>query len=114
MSETAILGTVLGTATAIVLALVGVVWAMLTGRISALEVVRDALVKQNTDQEVEIGRLKEKMLAREEAHSEHRENIANRLDRMETKIDTLLRGAGRSYSPGAYRGSEGDLPPVRK
>lgn len=134
MSDTGILGTLLG----LVGALVGAIYALVLSnqrrtdnsvirlgeRLGIVEAAlaaigaqnsrqeRDmvALQQQNTQQETSIGRLTERMVARETAHAEHREDISERLGRMEVKLDQLIRGSGsRSGSPfpGAY-GSTGE------
>lgn len=107
MNETAILGTVFGALWGLVLTLAGVIWATLREQNRGQAARLDKLEAQNTEQETQIGRLDARMVARETAHSEHREDIGDRLTRLETKIDQLLRG-GRSLSPypGAYKTGE--------
>ena len=107
MNETAILITVVGVLWAVAVSLIAVVWGMLREQNRQQGITIDALVAQNTAQETAIGRLMERMKAREDAHAEHREDISNRLNRLEMKIDQLLRGPGRGGSsgspyPGAY------------
>lgn len=102
MTETATLGLIFAAVGAILLALLGVVWAMLTGRIAALESLIGALTTQNTQQEIAIGRLTERMVAREDAHAQHREDMSNRLDRIEGKLDKLLGSGGRTPYPTRY------------
>jgi hypothetical protein len=111
MSELAILTAIVGALWAVAIGLVAVVWAMLREQNRQQGVAIEALVKQNTDQETQIGRLLERMKAREDAHAEHRENIGERLNRLEMKIDQLLRGGGSgrggmSPYPGAYSTTE--------
>lgn len=102
MSETAILIPVVAALFAISLALVGVVWATLKERLKAAEDKVGALDQQNTQQETSIGRLTERMIAREEAHSQHREDMAGRLDRIEGKLDKLLAPSPRTPYPTRY------------
>ena len=110
MSDVAILAAVLGVVWTITMGLLGVVWGMLTARIGKLETSDEALVAQNTVQETALGRLTERMIAREEAHAQHREDVMGRLDRLEGKIDQLLRsGARPSPYPGSYSsGGQGE------
>ena len=117
MNETAALATVAGTLWGLVLALVGVIWATLKERIRTGEGAIAALVAQNTGQETEIARLKERTIAREEAHLQHREDTATQFSRIEAamtngfaevgrKLDRLS-GQGTPYPrPGQYRSTE--------
>lgn len=107
MTETATLIAVVGALWAVAVALIAVVWGMLREQNRQQGITIDSLVRQNTEQETAIGRLMERMKAREDAHAEHREDISNRLNRLEMKIDQLLRGPSRGGSsgspyPGAY------------
>lgn len=102
MSEAATLTMIFGFAFAVVAALVGVVWAMLQGRLSTAEKQVEALQTQNTAQEAAIAGLVQRMIAREEAHSQHREDTSGRLARIEDKLDRLLSGRSYSPSPGRY------------
>jgi membrane protein required for beta-lactamase induction len=105
MSETTILAVVVGALWGVLVALVGIVWAMLRERIGAVEGKCAALESQNTAQEASLARLQERMLARENAHAEHRENMSEQLARLEhaiqqmsAKIDRLA-GHGTPYPP---------------
>lgn len=109
MSETAILAAVVGALWGIVLALLGVVWATLKERLSAAEAKTLTLETQNTAQETMIGRLTERMTAREDAHAEHRDAMSNRLERIEDKLDWLLSGRSGTPYPGRY-GASSDKP----
>ena len=102
MNETTTLSLVFAAVGSVLLALLGIVWAMLTGRITALEKSIDGLGTQNTGQEIAIGRLTERMVAREDAHAQHREDMSNRLDRIEGKLDKLLGGARGTPYPTRY------------
>lgn len=108
MSESAILGLMVG----LLVALVGVVWAMLQGRLSTTEKQVDSLQAQNTTQEAAIAGLVQRMIAREEAHSQHREDTSGRLARIEDKLDRALGVRSFSPQPGRYGGG-GDKPPER-
>jgi uncharacterized coiled-coil protein SlyX len=115
MNETAVLGTVVAGLWGLVLALVGVVWSTLKERNKSTEERCEKLESQNTLQETSIGRLTERLLAREEAHQSHREDMSSAIARLEasiavlsTKLDRVL-GAGTPYPrPGQYRQSPGD------
>jgi uncharacterized protein HemX len=89
MSETTILAVVVGALWGVTLALVGVVWAMLRERITTSESKVATLETQNASQEERIGRLTERMLAREQAHSEHRENMSEQFARLDSSIREL-------------------------
>jgi uncharacterized protein HemX len=109
MNETAVLGTVVAALWGLVLALVGVVWSTLKERSAGLESKVDRLDKQNTEQETAIGRMTEKILAREEAHQQHREDMQSQFARIDmamgqinTKLDRLLGGGTPYPRPGQY------------
>jgi hypothetical protein len=89
MSETAILAVVVGALWGVTLALVGVVWAMLKERIATLDNKVSSLEGQNTAQETAIGRLTERAIAREQAHSEHREHTSEQFARLESAINAM-------------------------
>ena len=107
MSETAVLGTVAAALWGIVLALVAVVWSTLKERIATMERVCESLDKQNTAQEVQLGRLIEMAKAREDAHAQHREDMSALIGRLDESIKELGRkidriaGQGTPY-PGRY------------
>jgi hypothetical protein len=105
MNNVVILGSVAGGLWSVMLALLGVVWAMHRGQIAALEKVVRELQEQNTEQETALGRLTERTLAIVDRHESHREDVINRFDRLEAKIDRLL-SLSRSTSPypGTQRG----------
>ena len=115
VSETAILAAVTSALFGICLSLVAVVWSTLKERNKALEARADRLEAQNTAQEVTLGRLTEIAKAREEAHENHREDMANAVSRLEASIAELGRkldrmaGQGTPY-PGRYPrpGESGD------
>jgi hypothetical protein len=99
VSELAILIPVVSALFAISLALVAVVWGTLKERIAGNEKTIASLVDQNKEQEVAIGRLTERMVAREQAHSEHRDNMTGQFERLDAsirglsdKIDRLMSG----------------------
>ena len=112
MSETAVLLLILGPLWGITLALVGVVWSMLTGRIAAMEKIAEALVAQNTMQEASLAGLTQRMIGRENAHEEHRSDVRDAIASLAVKLDALQRsinelGRGRTPYPGRYgTGSE--------
>ena len=114
MTSEALLFVAVGALWGVSLALVGVVWAMLRERIAALESRTADLMAQNTGQETAIGRLQEGMLAREKAHGEHREHIADAIARVEVSVKELslkidrLTGSRTPY-PGRYGGGEGKV-----
>ncbi len=120
MNETTTLGLVFAAVGAVLLALLGVVWAMLQGRLAAVEVKMSSLETQNTGQETAIGRLTERMTAREEVHAQHREDMQTQFQRIDAhlselnrKLDRLL-GGGTPY-PTRYgqRGGSGSEPEKR-
>lgn len=90
MNETSILALVGGVLWGVVVALAGIIWALLQGRIATLEAKVGSLDEQNTQQETEIGRLTERAVAMADRHEQHREDIRSQLARLETKIDRLL------------------------
>ena len=99
MSDTALLGSLLG----VIVALVGVIWGTLKTRIDGQDRGIRRLEEQNTSQETAIGRLIERMTAREQAHAQHREDMHARLDRIESKLDRALNGnRSTTPSPGRY------------
>ena len=115
MSETAVLLGVVGALWGLVLTLVGVVWTTLKERIAAHDTTIKALDAQNTAQEVQLGRLIEMARAREDAHAQHREDMAGAVGRLEASIAELGRkldrmaGQGTPYPrPGQYRQEPGD------
>jgi hypothetical protein len=93
MSDTSILGLVGGVLWGVVVALAGIIWALLQGRITTLESKVGALDAQNTLQETQLGRLVERTVAMADKHEQHRTDIRTHLDRLEVKIDRLLSGA---------------------
>lgn len=112
MSETAILTLVFGFAFSVVAALVGVVWAMLTGRIGSLERGVSALTEQNTRQETDLATLRTSSLNMSQRHEESREDMREWMRRLEAKLDRVLSGPGRSGSPspGRYEVTQGKEP----
>lgn len=139
MNETAILW-VLGVLVGALFSLIGALYAVFNGKQKALETSqagqgerigkaesaiaviqtqnarqeRDvvSLQAQNTQQESALAGLVQRMIAREDAHAQHREDMAGNFQRLETqiaglgtKIDTLIRG-GRTPMPQRY-----ELPP---
>ena len=116
MSETAVLIPVVSALFAIALALVAVVWGTLKERIASLDTKVTGLESQNTSQETAIGRITERAIAREQAHSEHREHTSEQFARLEaaigmvnTKLDQIIRGRTpypTSYGGGVDRGNE--------
>ena len=99
MSEIAIMGSIVGVLWGVLLALLGVVWTMSRERLAFTETRVAGLEKQNTEQETALGRLIERMKAREDAHESHRENVDHPLSRIEDKLDKLLsvRSSGAPY-----------------
>jgi hypothetical protein len=70
-----------------------------------------ALQAQNTTQESAIAGLVQRMIAREEAHAQHREDTSGRLGRIEDKLDRLLGSRTpqpRGYGTGQQGGSGGE------
>lgn len=109
MNEIAILGTVVTALWGLTLGLIAVVWGMLREQNRQQGVALEKLQAQNTEQETSLGRLFERMKAREEAHAQHREDVSSRLDRIEGLLHQLLRGGGRGPSspyPGSYSSTE--------
>jgi hypothetical protein len=109
MNETAVLAFVFTALWGLVVGLAGVIWATLKERIRASEVTIDALEKQNREQEVAIGRLTERAIAREEAHSQHREDTQSQFSRIDAtlnaingKLDDMLK-RGRTPYPTGYQ-----------
>ena len=105
MSETTILAVVVGALWGVTLALVGVVWAMLKERIASGDLKVAALERQNTEQETSLGRLTERMKAREDTHAEHRDHMTGQFERLDAsirglsdKIDRLM-GGRTPYPP---------------
>ena len=97
---------VLGAIVAVCLALLGVVWGLLRGQ-NAEQGGRIAkLEAQNVDQQKDITRLQAQMVAREEAHHQHREDVAGRLATIDSKLDRLLFGK-RSDTPNPEPGRYG-------
>lgn len=99
---------IIGVAASVFLALLGLVWGMLREQNRQQGLTLDKLVAQNTEQETAIGRLMERMKAREDAHAEYREDVSTRLDRIENLLQRLIAGSGgRGGSPSPYPGAYG-------
>ena len=138
MSETALLSTLL----AACFALIGAIYALMNGRHARLEAShtrqgerlgsaesalaalrtqnerqeRDvtALQAQNATQETAIAALVQRMIAREDAHAQHREDMGANFSRLETqiaglgtKIDQLIRGGKTPWPTDYSRRGEG-------
>jgi uncharacterized coiled-coil protein SlyX len=113
MNETAVLGTIVAGLWGLVLALLGVVWSTLKERVTATDERCAKLEAQNVTQETAIGRLTERLIAREEAHQSHREDMSSAIARLEASLSSLsakldrVLGAGTPYPrPGQYRSTD--------
>ena len=93
--------TPLAVAVAIILALVGVVWGLFRKENDGQGKRLDKLEAKVAAAEESIARLFERMKAREDAHAQHREDMADRLQSIDTKLDRLIEKliAPRSHSP---------------
>ena len=67
-----------------------------------------ALQAQNTGQESTLSALTQRMIAREDAHASHREDVVARMGRIEDKLDRLI-GSKTPWpgGPGSYSRGEG-------
>lgn len=88
----------------LILGLLGAVWGQLRGQNREQGESIAKLVAQNTEQESSLARLFERMKAREEAHAQHREDIAAQLAAMNVKLDRLLFGRGVTPPTGGRYG----------